>query len=67
LFYVAFSLANAYFDLSLKQIEETERAFETLRQGRGQNGELVVKVMVGIESGHGFVNENGTSGSVAFA
>ncbi|KAG8873518.1 hypothetical protein FRB97_006661 [Tulasnella sp. 331] len=29
-------------------IEDTERAFETLRRGRGDNGELVVKVMVDV-------------------
>ncbi|KAG8993379.1 hypothetical protein FRB95_006377 [Tulasnella sp. JGI-2019a] len=31
-------------------IEDTERAFETLRRGRGDNGELVVKVMVDVTS-----------------
>ncbi|KAG8896746.1 hypothetical protein FRC00_005367, partial [Tulasnella sp. 408] len=31
-------------------LEQTERAFETLRRGRGENGELVVKVMVNVTS-----------------
>lgn len=29
-------------------MDETDRAFETLRRGRGENGELVVKVMVNV-------------------
>ena len=29
-------------------IEETDRAFEAVRRGRGEDGELVVKVMVNV-------------------